>query len=126
MTETKLSADVRRPNPFVSVIDIHGAITTFTEKVLTEAYQRAVEGNIRTVILNFSELNYMNSLGVGLLVTLLIRARREGKTFIAYGLNDHYRQIFQITRLDQAIPVYSNESTALAFAAPMDLQEREA
>jgi len=56
----------------------------------------------------------MNSSGIGLLVTLLIRAQRQKQQLLAYGLNDHYRQIFDLTRLDEAIALYSSEAEALA------------
>jgi anti-sigma B factor antagonist len=33
---------------------------------------------------------------------------------MAFGLTDHYRQIFSLTRLDEAIGIYDDESAALA------------
>jgi anti-sigma B factor antagonist len=125
MPEQKLIVSVRRPNPFVCVIDLQGAITTFSEENLIESYAVAVESHLRAIIFNFSELSYINSLGIGLLVTLLIRARREGVTLVGYGLKEHYCKTFEITRLDQSIPIYNNEATAIAYATPMDLPERE-
>jgi hypothetical protein len=52
----------------------------------------------------------------GLLVTLLIRANRQGQQLLAFGLSDHYRQIFELTRLSEAIAIYDSESAALAAA----------
>jgi anti-sigma B factor antagonist len=125
MSETKLNASVRKASPYANVIDIEGEISSFSEKALTEAYNTATSGNVRTVIFNFSGLSYMNSVGIGMLVTLLFRARRDGKNIVGYGLSDHYRRIFDLTRIDQVIPIYSSEETALAFAEPSDLPERE-
>ncbi len=68
---------------------------------------------MEAVILNFKDLSYMNSGGIGLLVTTLIRARRKGHRLLAYGLNEHYREIFSLTRLDEAIGIYEDESAAL-------------
>ncbi len=125
MTENTLVASVRQASPFANVIDIQGEITSFSEKALIEAYNQAIQGNIRTVIFNFTGLNYMNSIGIGMLVTLLIRAKREGKNLVGYGLNDHYKRIFELIQLDKVIPIFSNESVALASAEPYDLPERE-
>jgi anti-anti-sigma regulatory factor len=36
---------------------------------------------------------------------------------LVYGLNEHYRQIFGLTRLDEAISIYANEAEALAAVA---------
>jgi anti-sigma B factor antagonist len=55
----------------------------------------------------------MNSGGIGLLVTTLIRAQRSGHALRAYGLSDHYRQIFSLTRLDEAIGIYEDEASAI-------------
>ena len=67
--------------------------------------------------LNFSGLEYMNSSGIGLLVTLLVSANRQKQRLLAFGLTEHYRQIFQLTRLDEAIGIHGSESEAIAAAA---------
>jgi anti-sigma B factor antagonist len=56
----------------------------------------------------------MNSSGIGLLVTLLIRVQRQKQRMLAYGLSDHYQQIFMLTRLDEAIGIFASEAAALA------------
>lgn len=62
------------------------------------------------------ELAYMNSGGIGLLVTLLVRVNRHSQTMLAYGLSEHYRQIFELTRLDEAVGIHDSEHEALAAA----------
>jgi anti-sigma B factor antagonist len=108
--------NVRKANSAANIIDIRGEVTAFAEQVLNEAYGQASTGGVRAVVLNFSQLEYMNSSGIGLLVTTLIRAKRQGQKLLAYGLNDHYRQIFELTRLNEAIGVYDSETKALAAA----------
>jgi anti-sigma B factor antagonist len=51
-----------------------------------------------------------------MLVTLLVRANRQKQRLLAYGLNEHYRQIFELTRLDEAISIVADEDAALAAA----------
>ena len=68
------------------------------------------------MILDFGGLDYMNSGGIGLLVTLLVRAQRQNKKLMAIGLNEHYLQIFSLTRLDEAIGIHDTEDAALAAA----------
>ena len=125
MSENKLQVTVRRATPFANVVDIRGEINTFSEKELSEAFSQVLKDPIRTVILNFTNLLFMNSFGIGMLITFLVRCQREGKKIIGYGLNDHFSNIFKITHLDQVIPIYSSEEIALAYAEPMDLPERE-
>jgi anti-sigma B factor antagonist len=56
----------------------------------------------------------MNSSGIGLLVTLLIRVNRQKQHMLACGLSEHYRHIFEITRLSDAIKIYDSEAAAMA------------
>jgi len=116
MTQGTLSMAVRRIDDAVAVLDIQGEITAASEEALGEAYAEAAEGATRAVILNFGGLEYMNSGGIGLLVTLLVRANRAKQKLLAFGLSEHYRQIFELTRLDEAIGIYTAEADAVAAA----------
>lgn len=116
MVQDKVTMSVRKVAPQASVVDIQGEITSAAETVLMDAYNEASQAGARTIILNFSGLEYMNSSGIGLLVTLLIRANRHGQRLLAVGLSEHYRHIFELTRLNEAIHIYRTESEALADA----------
>jgi len=113
MTEATATFDVRLFGP-ASVVDIRGDVTSGSEDVLMTAY--AAAGDARAIVLNFSDLSYMNSGGIGLLVTLLVRANRQSKQLMAFGLSDHYRQIFELTRLDEAVGIHDSEQSALRAA----------
>ena len=114
MPQAQVAMDVRKAGEGTSVVDVRGELTAFAEGVLMEAYNQA--GDARCIIFNFEGLQYMNSSGIGLLVTLLVRAKRQRQSIMAFGLNDHYRQIFELTRLDDAIGIYDTEPDALAAA----------
>lgn len=117
MSETSASTlGVRSAGDGASIIDIEGEITASSEDVLMDAYGRASGEGTRFMILNFDRLDYMNSGGIGLLVTLLVRAQRQRQRVLAYGLSDHYREIFELTRLDDAVGIHDSESDALAAA----------
>lgn len=116
MTTPNVTMEVRKISEHTSVIDINGEVTGFAENALMDAYTQASTGNTNAIILNFSQLEYMNSSGIGLLVTLLIRVQRHKQKLMAYGLNDHYKQIFDLTRLNEAISIYPSEEAAAAAA----------
>ena len=116
MPQAQITMEVRRVNNDASVIDIQGELTAFAEEVLMDAYNQASDGKVRVIVLNFEGLEYMNSSGIGLLVTLLIRVNREKQRLLTYGLSEHYRSIFQITRLDDAIGIHDSEDEAIEAA----------
>jgi anti-sigma B factor antagonist len=114
MPQGTLTLEVRQPAATTAVLDVQGDITADSEKPLMDAYNEA--GPSKAIVLNFSGLEYMNSGGIGLLVTLLVRANRAKQKLLAYGLTDHYRQIFELTRIDEAIEIFGTEDEALTAA----------
>jgi len=117
MDKSVTSMAVRVGDRSTSVIDIRGDITAASEPALMAAYEEASRQGARRLVLNFSDLEYMNSGGIGMLVTFLIRANRQRQELAAFGLSDHYREIFELTRLDEAITIYDDERSALSDAA---------
>ena len=98
----------------VAFLRISGDVTSASDADLTEGFGAAVDDRARAVALDFSAMEYMNSGGIGLLVTLLVRAQRAGVRLLAIGLSDHYRQILSLTRLDEAIEILPDEAAAMA------------
>lgn len=113
MSATQLEAQVRH-QPTVSIIQLHGEINGFAEDTLNAAYAEAEARNPDAVLLNFSDVDYINSTGIALIVSLLARARKAQRRLLACGLSEHYVEIFHITRLADYMDVYPDEGTALA------------
>jgi anti-sigma B factor antagonist len=112
MAETTTTMNTRAVTDAISVIDIVGDVVPSTDAMLLEAFAKCEPASV--VVLNFTDLVYMNSGGIGLLVTMLVRAQRNDQSLRAYGLSDHYRHIFQLTRLDETIRLYDSEADAIA------------
>jgi anti-sigma B factor antagonist len=108
--------EVRKLDGDAGLIAIAGEVTATAESALADAHTEVGNLGATTVILDFSDLEYMNSSGIGLLVTTLIRAQRQQQRLVAVGLNEHYRQIFALTRLDEAIAIHTTLEQALAAA----------
>lgn len=116
MPDTQTGLEVRRIDASVAVMAVRGELTGASEEALMGAYGQASDALTRTIVLDFSELEYMNSTGIGLLVTLLVRAQRQRQRLMAFGLSEHYRQILSLTRLDEAIGIAESEADALRQA----------
>jgi anti-anti-sigma factor len=111
-----LSASVRAAGSQAAVIDLAGQVTGQGESAVMDAHNQATSHGARLIVLNFTDVEYMNSGGIGLLVMLLIRVNRHGQRLVAVGLSDHYEHIFQLTRLNEAIQSYRTEADALTAA----------
>ena len=80
-----------------AVIELTGDVDRDAEAALDAAYGQVESAG--SVILDFSDVSYINSTGIAVIVGLLARARANRQALSARGLTEHYRQIFEITRL---------------------------
>jgi anti-anti-sigma factor len=94
------------------VIDITGHLDGCCERELQRVWEHAVEGS-RNIVFNLSGLVHADPEGAGLLVKAAALAARKGKGIGAFGLRDDVRDIFRLTRLDEAITLFDGEKEAL-------------
>ena len=102
----------------IAVIDLRGEINGLAEEALDRAYIEATDGDPRRILLNFTGATYINSTGLALLVGVLARARKQHRTVVACGLSDHYREIFEITRLADFMSIVADEMSATMAPLP--------
>jgi anti-anti-sigma factor len=116
MAARTLEANVRQLTG-VAIIDLHGEINAFAEGALNAAFADATGRNPSAIVINFGDVDYINSTGIALIVGLLAQARKTGRRLLTYGLSEHYVEIFQITRLSDFMKIFPDESSAVASAA---------
>ena len=116
MTAKLFEAKVRQEGE-VAVIDLHGEINAFAEEALNTAYAEADSSSDGSILLNFGEVDYINSTGIALIVGLIAQARKSKRRLLTYGLSDHYVEIFRITRLADFIGIFPDEQSAMADSA---------
>jgi anti-anti-sigma factor len=96
----------------MAILDLVGDVDSSAEAALQSAYEEATR-QARPIALNFSRADYINSTGIALIVGLLAQARARGVRITAFGLSDHYREIFEITRLADFMTIADNENGAV-------------
>ena len=116
MAVQHLEASVRR-EPGGAVLDLRGEINGFGQEALNAAYAEAEARDPEAIILNFEGVDHINSTGIALIVGLVARARASKRKLLAYGLSDHYVEIFEITRLSDFVGVFPDEESALSEAS---------
>src|SRR5215203_949171 len=113
MAVRHLNVEVRLESD-VAVLDLMGEINGFAEETLNTAYAEADAKDTKTILLNFEGVDYINSTGIALIVGLLAKARVSKRRLVAYGLSDHYVEIFEITRLSDFMSVFPDEESAIS------------
>jgi anti-anti-sigma factor len=114
MATRELEATVRQREG-VAILDLAGDVDSSAEATLQRAYDEASAAG-GPVVLNFAGADYINSTGIALIVGLLAQARARDVRITACGLSDHYREIFEITRLADFMTITDNEDGAVEGA----------
>ena len=98
-----------------AVIQLSGDVDGTAADLLTAAYDQAVaEGDPASVVLDFAAVGYINSTGIALIVSVLAKARSQRRKVVASGLSEHYREIFDITRLSDFIELFPDLDHAVS------------
>jgi anti-sigma B factor antagonist len=97
-----------------AIIDLPARIDSTAEATLNDAYAAAIASGAKRVVLSFTGVEYLSSTGIALVVGILARSRKDGRQVAAAGLSDHYREIFEITRLSDFMRIFPDERAALA------------
>ncbi|MEM7799487.1 MAG: STAS domain-containing protein [Chloroflexota bacterium] len=92
-----------------AVIDLMGDINGSADDEMNAAFSQALSLKPNSVVLNFSGVEYINSTGIALIVGLLATARQHKVDILTLGLSDHYREIFEITRLSDFMKIVEGD-----------------
>ena len=88
-----------------TVLLLIGEINGLADAAISASYKQAEAASPTRIVLDFSQVDYINSTGIALVVGLLAQARARHIALSAVGLSDHYREIFTITRLSDFIEI---------------------
>jgi anti-anti-sigma factor len=70
--------------------------------------------NARRVVLDMSEVNFLDSAGVGALVSLFVSRRNQGKSFALAALTPQARAVVTVAGLQKLLPVSQTVEEASA------------
>jgi len=98
----------------VTVVQVEGQLTVGNRHELKAAIQTALDGGARKFALDCGGTDYIDSSGLGALVTIAKRIREAGGQIRLGGLNDDLRSLFELTKLDTLFAIYPDADKALA------------
>lgn len=107
---TKHFEAIGRYQPGSATIDLYGDLTAQAGEALTAAYTALASQNPDVISLNFAGVDYLNSNGIALIISLLARARQSSPTLMAFGLHPFHAELFQLAGLHKYMPILSLEA----------------
>lgn len=98
----------------VTIVTVQGQLVVTNRQEFKQMVLDAMEQGARTVVVDFTDASYIDSSGLGALVSLSRRLRDAGGDLRLVGLSDELRTLFELTRLDALFPLFATRADALA------------
>ncbi len=101
------------PQGDVTVIRVDGQLTVGNRQELKSLVQAGLDAGARKFLLDCAATGYIDSSGLGALVTISRRVREAGGQIRLAGLNDDLRALFELTKLDTLFAIFPGTAEAL-------------
>ncbi|MHB1863704.1 MAG: STAS domain-containing protein [Gemmatimonadaceae bacterium] len=98
----------------VSIVEIDGQLIVGNRQELKQKMLEELEGGARKLLVDFSKTGYIDSSGLGVLVSLSKRIREQGGELRLAALNEDLRTLFELTKLDTLFQIAETRALALA------------
>lgn len=108
-----MSFDVKKQNG-VTIIDVEGQLIVGNRQELKQKVLEELEGGARKFLIDFSGTGYIDSSGLGVLVSLSKKIREQGGELRLANLNEDLRTLFELTKLDTLFHIASSRPEALS------------
>jgi len=97
----------------ITIFDIHGDVTAFSEPFFNEAYKNANDQGAIKILLKFTEGAYINSGGIAILIQLLAQTKRNNQQIFISGLSNHFKKIFNMVGITKFAKIYNTVDDAV-------------
>jgi anti-anti-sigma factor len=103
----------------IEIIELRGQLDGSAAGALAGALDQVVAASPTALVLGFEHVGYINSTGIALIVGALGRVRSLAADVRVCGLSEHYRHIFEITRLADFMRFFPDEDAAVGDVQPV-------
>ena len=97
----------------VTVVDVDGQLIVGNRQELKQKVLEELEVGSRKFVIDFANTGYIDSSGLGVLVSLSKKIREQGGELRLAGLNEDLRTLFELTKLDTLFMIADSRDQAL-------------
>jgi anti-sigma B factor antagonist len=98
----------------ITVLDVEGQLIVGNRQELKQKVLEELENGERKFLIDFDRTGYIDSSGLGVLVSLSKKIREQGGELRLANLNEDLRTLFELTKLDTLFQISSSRDDALA------------
>ena len=100
-------------NKGVTIIDVEGQLIVGNRQELKQKVLERLDAGERKVLIDFSNTGYIDSSGLGVLVSLSKKIREQGGELRLANLNEDLKTLFELTKLDTLFHISNSRDEAL-------------
>lgn len=100
-------------NDDVTLIEVEGQLIVGNRQELKQQVLEQLEGGDQKFVIDFANTGYIDSSGLGVLVSLSKKIREQGGELRLSSLNDDLRTLFELTKLDTLFKITNDKEEAL-------------
>jgi anti-sigma B factor antagonist len=100
-------------NGGVTLVEVEGQLIVGNRQELKQKVLEHLEGGDRKFVIDFSNTGYIDSSGLGVLVSLSKKIREQGGELRLSSLNEDLRTLFELTKLDTLFRIADTKEEAL-------------
>ena len=123
MTKLLIKSHERRPRVFELALE--GRLDTQTCSQLEATVDRLMDSRAQTIELNMGELDYISSMGLGIVFQTMKRLKAEGGQFAVTNLQPHIKKVFEITKLLPSQKIFANAAEADRYFDTIQRREKK-
>ncbi|MCK9615088.1 MAG: STAS domain-containing protein [Candidatus Omnitrophica bacterium] len=98
----------------ITICNISGEINITTSPQLRKSFESFVEANVAKIVVDFSQVSYIDSSGLATFIELLQRLKKIGGTFRICNMNQKVKNIFEVTKLHKLFEIFDTREAALS------------
>jgi anti-sigma B factor antagonist len=109
-----MSFTLRRDADGAVVVGVDGQLIVGNRQELKQLVLDALDGGGKRFVIDFTRTGYIDSSGLGVLVSLSKKIREQGGDLRLAGLNEDLQTLFELTKLDTLFSISRTAEEALA------------
>jgi anti-sigma B factor antagonist len=105
--------DIKRVNGDALIL-LEGELDAYHSIEFKEKMMEIIQGDGQKIFIDMNDLNYIDSAGLGALVSLLKRASENSKELRLFGLRGNVKKVFELTRLNMVFKIFDTLEEAMS------------
>jgi anti-sigma B factor antagonist len=97
------------------IIYLDGDLDASSSIQVDQAMERVIESNVKNILVNFRELDYISAAGIGVFISHINNMHEKDITLVLFDMSEKIKNIFTVTGLDEIIPIVPSAADARLF-----------